>query len=55
MIRQFGITPVTMGERLERFAAPRRIAWLLTLVLACAAGVWFAMVVFGLLKLMGAI
>ena len=42
MKRRYGITPQPVGERLERFAAPRRIGYLLAL---CAAAAWPLIVV----------
>ena len=38
MKRRYGITPQPVGERLERFAAPRRLAYLAQLILAAMAG-----------------
>ncbi|MHB8388064.1 MAG: hypothetical protein ACYDBH_00620 [Acidobacteriaceae bacterium] len=53
MTRKFGIAPLEVGERLERFAAPRRLAYLAALILACFAGAGFGLLAFDALKLMG--
>ena len=38
MKRRYEVQPVAVGERLERFAAPRRLAYLAQLILAAMAG-----------------
>ncbi|MHB8392684.1 MAG: hypothetical protein ACYDBH_24410 [Acidobacteriaceae bacterium] len=55
MIRKFGIAPLEIGEHLERFAAPRRLGYLVALILACFAGAGLGLLAFDALKLMGAI
>jgi len=41
MKRRYEVQPVAVGERLERFAAPRRLAYLAQLILAAMVGVGF--------------